>query len=151
MAEAQTKDSVVGLVIQYIHKGNKTKGSAISIISCKAVQKYLQQFVQLVIKQGMLHLVYITNDVESHQLVLLKEYQQAMLHILYDDYGHQGMDCTLAAVRERFYWHTMYQDVTKYVTNCYWYHVTKGHCTGPHTQQGHLLPIIPWTCCVLTS
>ena len=30
----------------------------------------------------------------------------------------------------------MYQDVTEYVINCYWCHVTKGHYTSPHTQQG---------------
>ena len=33
----------------------------------------------------------------------------------------------------------MNQDVTKYVTNCHWVHVTKGHYTGPQTQQGSLL------------
>ena len=32
----------------------------------------------------------------------------------------------------------MYQDVTEYVTNCYWCYITKGHYTGPHTQQGSL-------------
>ena len=37
MAEAETKDSVLGLVIQYIHKGDKPKGSVISKIRCKAV------------------------------------------------------------------------------------------------------------------
>ena len=71
-------------------------------------------------KQHILYWVYITDDVESHQLVLLKEYQQAMLHMLHDDYGYQGLDHTLALVRERFYWSMMYQDVvTEYVTNCH--------------------------------
>ena len=27
----------------------------------------------------------------------------------------------------------------EYVTNCHWCHVTKGHCTGPLTQQGLLV------------
>ena len=37
MAKAQTKHSVLGLVIQYVHKGDKPKRSATSKIRCKAV------------------------------------------------------------------------------------------------------------------
>ena len=33
----------------------------------------------------------------------------------------------------------MNQDITDYVTNCHWCHVTKGHYTGPHAQQGLLV------------
>ena len=55
MAEAQSKDSVLGLVIPFMHKGVKPKGSGISKISCKAAQKYLLQFNCLVLKQGVLH------------------------------------------------------------------------------------------------
>ena len=40
----------------------------------------------------MLHWVFIANDVESHQLVLPKEYQQAVLHMLHYDYGHQRLN-----------------------------------------------------------
>ena len=42
-------------------------------------------------KQGVLHHIYITYDVESHQLILPKEYHQAVLHMLLDDYCHQGL------------------------------------------------------------
>ena len=55
MAEVQTKDSVLGLFIQYVHKGDKQNGSAISKIKCEAAWKYLLQFYQLVMKQGVLH------------------------------------------------------------------------------------------------
>ena len=67
------------------------------------------------------------------------KYHEVVLHILHDDYGHQGLDWTLALVRERFYQGTINQDITDYVTNCYWCHVAKGHYTGPHTQQGMLV------------
>ena len=90
-------------------------------------------------KQWVLHQIYITNNVELEKLVLPREYHQDMLHILHDDYGHQGLDHTLALVIERYYWNTMYQDVTEYVINCHWCHVAKGHYTGPHTQQGSLV------------
>ena len=33
----------------------------------------------------------------------------------------------------------MNQDVTEFVTNCHWCNVTKGHYTGPQTQQGLLV------------
>ena len=55
MAKAQTKDSVLGLVISYIHKGQKPKGLVIYKIQCKAVCMYLLQFHHLILKQGTLH------------------------------------------------------------------------------------------------
>ena len=151
LAEAQLKDSVLGLVIPYIHKGVNPKGSVIAKIRCKAAQKYLLQFDRLVSKQGVLHCIYISNDVETHQLVLPLEYHKIVLHMLHDDYGHQVLDQTVALVRERFYWSTMNHDATEYVNNCHWCHVARGHYTGLHTNRGHLLPIIPWTSCVLIS
>ena len=81
MAEAQHKDSVQGLVIPFIHKGIKPKGLVISKISCKAAWKYLLQFDRLVLKQGVLHCIYTSNDMESHQLVLPLEYHEVVLHI----------------------------------------------------------------------
>ena len=140
MAKAQTKDSVLGLVIPYVCTGVKPKVSVIAKIRCKAARKYLLQFDRLILKQGVLHHIYISNDVETHQLVLPLEYHQTVLHMLHDDHGHQGLDWTLALVRERFYWSTMnHDDATEYVTNCHRCHVAKGHYTGPHTQQGSLV------------
>ena len=139
MAKAQCKDSVLGLVIPFVCKWVKPKSSVIVKIRCKAAQKYLLQIDRLVLKQGVLHQIYISNDVESHQLVLPLEHHKAVLRMLHDDYGHQGLDQTLALVRERFYCSTMNHDATEYVTNCHWCHVGKGHYTGPHTQQGSLV------------
>ena len=139
MAEAQLKDSVLGLVIPFMHKGVKPKVSVIAKIRCKAARKYLLQFDRLILKQGVLHHIYISNDVETHQLVLPLEYHKTVLRMLHDDYGHQGLDRTLALVRERYYWSTMNHDATEYVTNCHQCHVAKGHYTGPHTQQGSLV------------
>ena len=55
IAEAQAKDSVLELVIPFIHKGVKQRVSVISKIRCKAAHKYLLQFDLLVLKQGVLH------------------------------------------------------------------------------------------------
>ena len=89
------------------------------------------------------------SDVETHQLVLPLKYHETVLHMLHDDYGHQGLDWTLALVRERFYCSTVNHDVAEYITNCHQCHVAKGHYTGLHTQQGLLVANNPWTCCVL--
>ena len=48
MAKAQSKDSVLGLVIQYVPKEENQKSLAISKIRFKAMQMFLLQFDQLV-------------------------------------------------------------------------------------------------------
>ena len=88
------------------------------------------------LKQGVLYHIYISNDVETHQLVLPLEYHETVLCMLHDDCSHQGLDQSLALVRERFYWSMVNHDATEYVINC---HVAKGHYTGPYTQQGSLV------------
>ena len=65
MAKAQSKDSVLGLVIPSVHKGLKPKGLVIAKIRCKATHNYLVQFDHLVSKQGVPHQIYIINDVEN--------------------------------------------------------------------------------------
>ena len=55
MAEAQSKDCVLRLVIPFMHKGVKPKSSVIAKIRCKAAHKYFLQFDHLVLKQGVLH------------------------------------------------------------------------------------------------
>ena len=67
--------------------------------------------------------------------MLPQKYHEAVLHMLPDDYGHQGLDQTLALVREIYYWGTMNHDITEYVTNCHWFHVAKGQYTGSKTQH----------------
>ena len=59
-------------------------------------------------EHGVLHWIYITNNVESYQLVLPREYQQVLFQMLHDDYGHQGLD------------HTLAQAVYDHVLQCMW-------------------------------
>ena len=53
--------------------------------------------------------------------------------------GHQGLQHTLALLREHFYWPTMAKDASDWVTNCHHCCVSKGDYTGPCTQQGSLV------------
>ena len=53
----------------------RLKLSAMSKLKLKAVTKYLLQFDRLTFKQGGMHHLYISNDVEFHQMVLHIKYQ----------------------------------------------------------------------------
>ena len=69
-------------------------------------------------KKGVLHQLYINNDVEYHQMVLQIKFQAQVLQLLHDGQGHQGIERAIALSQEQFYWNTMFQDVTKYVKDC---------------------------------
>ena len=71
MKEEQQKDPILRLVYKQVTAGEKLKTSTIAKIKSKAVRKYLLQFEQLTLKKGVLHHLYINNDVEYHQLILL--------------------------------------------------------------------------------
>ena len=126
MVEEQKKDPILSLVCQYVTAGEKLKALAISKIKSKAVWKYLLQFDRLMFKQGVLHWLYINNDVEYHQMILPISYQVQVLQMLHNGHGHQGIDWTIALCREQFYLNTMYKDVAQYVKDCPCCQVAKG-------------------------
>ena len=92
MAEEQQKDPTLELVYQLVTAGEKPKTSAIAKIKSKAVRKYLLQFDRLTLKKGVLHRLYIHNDVEFHQMVLPIKYQAQVLRLVHDGQGHQGIE-----------------------------------------------------------
>ena len=139
MKEEQQKDPILGLVYKYVTAGEKPKTSAIAKIKSKAVRKYLLQFEWLTLKKGVLHRLYINNDVEYHQMVLPLKYQAQVLKLLHDGQGHQGLERTLALCRERFYWNTMFQDVSEYVKTCPRCQTAKGNYTDPKTKPGSII------------
>ena len=66
MVEEQKKDPILELVCPCITAWEKLKSLAITKIKSKAVWKYLLQFDRLTFKQGVLHCLYMNNDVEYH-------------------------------------------------------------------------------------
>ena len=118
MKEEQQNDLILKLVYKQVTAGKKLKTPAIAKVKSKAVRKYLLQFNLLTLKKGVLHCLYISNDVEYHQLILPVKYQAQVLSLLHDGQGHQGLEHTLALSQERFYWNTMFQDVANYIKNC---------------------------------
>ena len=139
MKEEQQKDPILELIYKQITAGKKLKTSAITKVKSKAVRKYLLQFDWLTLKKGVLHWLYINNDVEYHQLILPIKYQAQVLTLLHDGQGHQGLECTLALCQERFYWNTMFQDVTNYMKTSPWCQTVKGDYTDPKTKLGMII------------
>ena len=139
MKEEQQKDPILELVYKQVTVGKKPKTSAIAKIKSKAVRKYLLQFDRLTLIKGVLHWLYINNNVEYHQLILPIKYQAQVLNLLHDGQGHQGLERTLALCQERFYWNTMFQDVTNYVKTCPQCQMAKGDYTDPKTKLGTII------------
>ena len=139
MAQHQCNDNQLSLAYQHVEDGKKPTNRLIYKVRSKSSRKLLLGFGRLTLKQGVLHWLYINNDEEYHQLVLPECYREKVLKSLHDDMGHQGLERTLALLREGFYWPTMSQDASDYVGNCEHCCVSKGDYTGPHTQQGSLV------------
>ena len=70
MKEEQQKHPILKLVYKQVTASEKFKTSAIPKVKSKAVRKYLLQCDQLTLKKGVLHHLYINNDVEYHQMIL---------------------------------------------------------------------------------
>ena len=116
--EEQQKYLILKLIYKQVTAGKKPKTSAIAKVKSKAVRKYLLHFDKLTLKKGVLHQLYINNNVEYYQLILQIKYQEQVLTLLCDGQGHRGLEHTLALCWEGFYWNTMFQDVTNYVKTC---------------------------------
>ena len=67
-------------------------------------------------KKGVLHQLYIHNDVECHQMVLPLKYQAQVFQLLHDGQGHQVIDRTIALCQEQFYWNTMFQEMPQNIS-----------------------------------
>ena len=99
----------------------------------------MYQFHWLILKDGVLHRLYIHNDVEYHQLVLPQRYHKKILQLLHNNLGHQGIYRTLDLLRERVYWPTMTQDASSWVEQCRRCQVAKGDYNIPKPKFGHLI------------
>ena len=87
MKEVQQKDPILRLIYKQVTADKKLKTSAITKMISKAVRKYLLQFNRLTLKKGVLHRLYINNNVEYHQLILPIKYQAQVLNLLHDGQG----------------------------------------------------------------
>ena len=126
MAEYQCQDNQISPVIKYVEEDTKPPKKFTYQIRSKLAHKPSLQWDRLILKQAVLHCLYILNKIEYHQLVLPQRYHRKVLTALHDHMGHQGIDRTLDLLRERVYWPSMAKDAQNWVTNCHHCQVARG-------------------------
>ena len=95
MAEFQHEDNQIAPIIKYVEEDQKPPKRFTYQIRSKLAHKLALQWDRLILKQGILHRLYIFNKIEYHQLVLPQWYHHKVLTALHDHMGHQGIDRTM--------------------------------------------------------
>ena len=138
MAEFQRQDNQIAPIFVHVEQDQKPSKKATYQIRSKLARKLALQWDRLILKQGILHRLYIFNEMEYHQLVLPQRYHRKVLTALHDHMGHQGIDRTLDLLRERVYWPSMAKDAQNWVTNCRRCQIARGDYNQPKPTIGHL-------------
>ena len=95
MVEFQQQDNQIAPIITYVKQDQKPSKKFTYQIRSKLARKLTLQWDRLILKQGVLHCLYIFNEIEYHQLVLPQWYHRKVLTALHNHMGHQGIDRTL--------------------------------------------------------
>ena len=119
MVEYQCKDNQISPIIEYVEKDQKPSKKFTYQIRSKLSRKLALQWDRLILKQGVLHQLYIFNEIKYHQLVLPHHFHCKILTALHDNMGRQGIDGTIDLLRERVYWPSMVKDVQNWVKGCH--------------------------------
>ena len=138
MAEFQGSDNQIGPILQWVKDGKFPSKLILYRVKSKATRKLFYQLDRLVLKQGVLHCLYINEDMEYHQLVLPQRLQGRVLRSVHNDMGHQGLERTLELLRGRVYWPTMADDVSQWVSHCTCCQMAQGTYTDPKPKIGQL-------------
>ena len=138
MAEFQRQDNQIAPIFTHVEQDQKPSKKVTYQIRSKLARKLALQWDRLILKQGVLHRLYIFNEMEYHQLVLPQRYHRKVLTALHDHMGHQGVDRTLDLLRERVYWPSMAKDAQNWVTNCRRCQIARGDYNQPKPTIGHL-------------
>ena len=95
MAKFQRQDNQIAPIITYVEQDQKSSKKFTYQIKSKLARKLALQWDRLILKQGILHHLYIFNEIEYHQLVLPQQYHRKVLTALHDHMGHQGINRTM--------------------------------------------------------
>ena len=138
MAEFQRQDNQITPILTYVKQDQKPSKKVTYPIRSKLARKLALQWDRLILKQGILHQLYISNEMEYHQLVLPQRYHHKVLTALHNHMGHQGIDQMLDLLRERDYWPSMAKDAQSWVTNCHCCQIARGNYNQPKPKISHL-------------
>ena len=139
MAQYQRADNQIRPVIKWVESGTPPSKSDLYQIRSKLTRKMLYQFDRFILKEDVLHRLYIDQDMEFHQLVLPQRYHSKILKAVHDDMGHQALDRTLSLLHERVYWPTMAQDASEWIKGCRHCHIAKSDYNEPKPKLGNLI------------
>ena len=136
--EFQCQDNQIAPIIKYVEEDQKPPKKFTYQIRSKLAHKLTLQWDRLILKQGVLHHLYIFNEIEHHQLVLPQQYHHKVLTALHNHMGHQGIDRTMDLLRERVNWPSMAKEAQNWVTNCRCCQIARGNYNQPKPKIGHL-------------
>ena len=105
--ELQTKDSVIGRVIEILEGRNNTMTYKYPVVNRLLKEKH--RFVRQTVIDGT----------EVFQLVLSSDLRLRVLRGLDDDIEHLGKDKTIDLIRQRFFWPGMTADIEGYMRYCH--------------------------------
>ena len=135
MAEFQRQDNQIAPIFVHVKQDQKSSKKVTYQIRSKLAHKLALQWDRLILKQGVLHRLYIFNEMEYHQLVLPQRYHRKVLTALHDHMGHQGINPTLDLLREQVYWPSMAKDTQNWVTNCCCCQIARATIISPNQQS----------------
>ena len=138
MVEHQCQDNQILPIMEYVEKDQKPPKRFTYQIRSKLSHKLALQWDRLILKQGVLHQLYIFNEIKYHQLVLPQCFHHKILTALHGNMGHRGIDHTIDLLRERVYWPSVVKDAQNWVTGCHHYQIGRGDYNQPKPKIGHL-------------
>ena len=86
----------------------------------ESVKSYVKVRADLEIENELLYRRIKLKDQEedTYQFVVPRKYRLLALELLYDRFGHLGIDCTTTLATSRFYWPHINEEIRKYIQNC---------------------------------
>ena len=75
MAEMQHQDNMISLVLGFVKEDNISSKNNVYKVHSRNARKLFYQFDRLILKKGVLHRLYIQEDIEYHQLILPQKLQ----------------------------------------------------------------------------
>lgn len=109
---AQQNDPDLSLWLNYVASNTRPRKDQLSPSSYNTV--LLQNFDKLVVRHGVLH----RKTDETFQVVVPQVIVPEILHLLHNNFGHQGRDRTISLVRDRFFWPGMCRDIENWISKC---------------------------------
>ena len=138
MAKLQHLDNQISLALNFVKEDRIPTKNNIYKVRSRNARKLFYQFNRLILKKGVLHRLYIQEDIEYHQLVLPQKLQGKVLEALHDNMGHQALERTLDLLRERVYWPSMTSDTTRWIGECRHCQVARGDYNNPKPILGQI-------------